>query len=1015
MKKIILTLSFILASYILKAQVLYGTTYLGGKNNGGAICKLVTSANTLSAAFSFDAPDGKTPQSSLLQASDGKLYGMTSDGGENSKGVIFLYDPATSTYTTLENFDGLDGASPSGNLIQASNGKLYGMTTYGGSSDNGVIFSYDPAASAYTKLKEFNGPNGTNPYSTLIQASDGKLYGMTNNGGENGKGVIFSYDPVSATYKKLIDFDGLDGASPYGSLIQASNGNLYGMTSGGGENDAGVIFSYDPVTTSYTKLKDFDGINGTYPNGDLLQASDGKLYGMTVYGGSSNNGVIFSYDPVSATCTKLKDFDGLNGASPFGNVIQASDRKLYGMTNRGGENDAGVIFSYDPVTSSYTKLKDFDSRNGASPDGSLIQASDSNLYGMTYAGGTINCGVIFLYNTLASTYTKLRNFGANNTGNYLSGALIKGQANKLYGMAYEGGIYGAGTIFSFDANTSVFTKLNDFDGINGLNPYGSLMQASDGKLYGMTGVGGSNDIGVIFSYDPATSVYTKLKDFSGADGSYPFGSLVQASDGKLYGMTSGGGSVAGGVIFSYDPATSKYTKLKDLDATKGYNPFGSLILASDGKLYGMTYQGGSSSGGVIFSYDPVTSAYTKLVNFDGTNGGSPYGSLIQASDGKLYGMTSRGGDGDYGVMFSYEFSTSTYTKLKDFDYYTNGAYPFGSVIQASDGNLYGMTSGGGSNNSGVAFSYDISTSTYTKLRDFNGDNGSGPGNTSFIEIPCTITTYYHDADKDGFGDINESLKLCETLDGYVTDSSDCNDSDAFIHPGATEICNGVDDNCNGVIDEDCTAGEVQIAIADKSVIEGNEGREFIFVPVILSEKSEKIIRFNYTTHNNTAIAGNDYIAQSGTLVFPPSIKKIIVPIRIIGDETTEANETFNIILSDPVNATIADGTGIVTILNDDASTFNAAQGVVKTTPTISLSPNPSNDILKITLTGYSGNPVIQLCSIDGRILHQQKLHILSAKSVQQQMNVASYSNGTYLVTVVDEKGNRQTEKLVIDR
>jgi uncharacterized repeat protein (TIGR03803 family) len=127
---------------------------------------------------------------------------------------------------------------------------------------------------------------------------------------------------------------------------------------------------------------------------------------------------------------------------------------------------------------------------------------------------------------------------------------------------------------------------------------------------------------------------------------------MQAKDGKMYGMTTYGGSNAAGVIFSFDPSSSTYTKLKDFDYTNGGNPNGNYLLqATDGKLYGMTYNGGALGFGVIFSFDPSSSTYTKLKEFDFTNGGSAPGSLMQASDGKLYGMTSNGGSNGVGVIF----------------------------------------------------------------------------------------------------------------------------------------------------------------------------------------------------------------------------------------------------------------------------------------------------------------------------------------------------------------------------
>jgi uncharacterized repeat protein (TIGR03803 family) len=483
-----------------------------------------------------------------------------------------------------------------------------------------------------------------------MQASDGKLYGMTSGGGVNGSGVIFSFNPSTSDYTNLKVFDyAQDGGNPYGSFIQASDGKLYGVTSQGGVNSAGVIFSFSTTTSAYTKLKDLDySTDGANPYGTLVQASRGKLFGLTNQGGSVNAGVIFSFDPSNSSYTKLRDFNYQNaGYNPYGSVVKASDGKLYGMTYSGGINGAGVIYSFNPTTYTYTKLKDFDYSNngyldGANPQGNLVQASDGKLYGMTTYGGTNGYGVIFSFDPVSSAYTKLKDFDYYNDGGYPQGSLIHASDGKLYGMTSSGGSGGSGTIFSFDPTTSTYTKLKDFytygnyaDGIYGAVPVGSLMQVSDGKLYGVTSQGGNSNVGVIFSFDPLTSVYTKLKDFSYDnttgyyDGAYPYGSLIQASDGKLYGMTYQGGN-GYGVVFSFNPVNYDYTKLKDFDYNDGAYPYGSLMQASDGKLYGMTYQGGTNDYGVVFSYDISSSIYTKVQDFDGTNGKYPYyNSLVE--------------------------------------------------------------------------------------------------------------------------------------------------------------------------------------------------------------------------------------------------------------------------------------------------------------------------------------------------------------------------------------------------
>ncbi len=157
---------------------------------------------------------------------------------------------------------------------------------------------------------------------------------MKQSGGSVGDGVLFSFDPSSSTYTKLMDFDRrTNGKYPTGSLIQANNGKIYGMTTQGGSSGSGVIFSFDPSSSTFIKLKDFDDASGNYPRGSLIQASDGKLYGMTSQGGSSGSGVIFSFNPSSSTYTKLKDFDDTNGGNPSGSLIQQSKELLPGQHN----------------------------------------------------------------------------------------------------------------------------------------------------------------------------------------------------------------------------------------------------------------------------------------------------------------------------------------------------------------------------------------------------------------------------------------------------------------------------------------------------------------------------------------------------------------------------------------------------------------------------------------------------------------------------------------------------------
>ncbi len=667
-----------------------------------------------------------------------ELWGMMSSGSVYGGGNIFKIGTSGSGFSVVKDFYRTDGLKPTKTkLLEAPDGKLYGMTYNGGYYDQGVIFQYDPATNVYTKKYDFDGiSHGGNPSGSLMLASDGKMYGMTTNGGTNALGVIFQYDYVTNTYTKKLDFNGtVNGSHSMSSLMQASDGKLYGMTKEGGGSDKGVIFQYDPVTNTYVKKMDFNGAaNGTNPNGDLMQAADGKLYGMTCFGGSNNNGVLFYYDPVTDIYTKKLDLSqsGGGGSNPAGGLLEASDGNLYGVTSAGGTNNKGVLFQYVPSTGVYTKKWDFTvslATDGASPVCSLIQASDGNLYGMASAGGVGNTGCLFKYTLATGNYSLMLNgFGGVN-GKCPLGSLMQASDGKLYGMTYIGGSAATGVLFQYDLNTNTYVKKLNLGGddIDGSKPVSSLIKAANGKLYGMTNTGGIFSSGVIFEYDPVTAIYTKKFDFGGNDGSAPLGSLMQATDGNLYGMTYSGGLGGNGVLFQYDPVTDIYTVKVNFNGTNGATPYSSLIQASNGKLYGVTSAGGSSGWGVLFEYDPVANSYAMKIDFTSTiNGTMPMGSLVQAADGKLYGLANFGGAYNSGALFQYDPLTGIYTKKFDFNPGVSGNTLRGSLFQATDGKLYGTTQIGGANTVGVLFQYDYLTNTFTKKMDFNNTTGSFP-------------------------------------------------------------------------------------------------------------------------------------------------------------------------------------------------------------------------------------------------------------------------------------------------
>lgn len=717
-----------------------------GGNAGGTMFSTDINGENHQIQYNFFSVAGKTPQlTHLTEASNGKLYGMTWKGGVYDKGVIFEYDPVTNRSYKKLDFNGeLNGANPYGSLVVANNGKLFGMTFSGGIFDEGVIFEYNPVLNILVKKIDFDGTSkGGGPYGNLLQISNGKMYGMTETGGANDKGVLFEYNPTTNIYQKKLDFDGvLKGAIPRGSLMQTSDGRIFGMTRGGGINNHGVLFEYNPTNNIFTKKLDFnDSATGLGPYGNLMQASNGKLYGLTASGGSSATGfgVLFEYNYLTDTFSKKMVFDKVNtGSGPFGTLLEIGTGELYGMTSSGGTSNGsyGTLFMYNFNTNILTKKMDFFGSE-AVPRGSLMKASNGKIYGLTSAGGSAGQGLLFEYDFLNNKLKNRLDFQGTSEGYNPYGSLVQANNGKLYGMTLRGTGNGKGVLFEYDLATKIYKRKKSFDGsLLGDSPYGSLIQITTGKLYGMTSDGGANFKGTLFEYDIATDVLTRKADFNGAErGKTPFGTPMQASNGKIYGMASAGGTSDFGVLFEYDPIAKIFAKKIDFDGLNGQKPYGNLIEASNGKLYGMTLNGGTNNFGVLFEYDKSSGVLTKKIDFDGANNGKlPYASLVKGTQNKIYGMTSAGGISDFGVLFEFDIATNQYRKITDFDGALNGKNPLGSLTLSSNGKLYGMTSDGGSYNSGTLFEYNPANQTFTKKMDFTELNGKKPFYGQLTEI-----------------------------------------------------------------------------------------------------------------------------------------------------------------------------------------------------------------------------------------------------------------------------------------
>jgi uncharacterized repeat protein (TIGR03803 family) len=362
------------------------------------------------------------------------------------------------------------------------------------------------AAGAQTLIPLYSftdGHDGNNPIAGLVQANDGNLYGITPDGGTNGYGTIFRITTSGALTPLYSFTDGHDGADPRSGLVQASDGNLYGTTEDGGTNDEGVVFR---ITTNgvLTPLYSFTGgHDGADPRGGLVQASDGNLYGTTADGGTNFDGTVFRIT-TNGVFTPLYSFTGgRDGTFPEATLVQANDGKLYGTTYQGGisNNVAGYGAVFRVTTNGVvTPLYSFTNGvDGADPVAGLVQASDGNLYGTTMIGGTNNYGGIFRITT-NGLFTPLYSFTDGHDGAYPEAALVQANDGNLYGTAYEGGTNGYGTIIRITTSGSFTSPYSFADGHDGANPFAGLVQASNGNLYGTALGGGTNADGTVFEF-----------------------------------------------------------------------------------------------------------------------------------------------------------------------------------------------------------------------------------------------------------------------------------------------------------------------------------------------------------------------------------------------------------------------------------------------------------------------------------------------------------------------------------
>jgi uncharacterized repeat protein (TIGR03803 family) len=630
--------------------------------------------------------------------------------------------------TTLHSFGVfMNGRTPTAALVEGSDGNFYGTTAYGGpygSLSYGTVFRIS-AAGELTNLYSFTGgKDGSNPYAGLVQGSDGNFYGTTS-GFDGGYGTVFRISD-SGVFASLYSFtNGNDGAEPVAGLVPGNDGYFYGTTSRGA-NGYGTVFKISPGG-SLTSLYAFTGgKDGAEPVAGLSLGGDGYFYGTT-FGGTNGYGTVFRISDSGVFASLYSFTNGNDGAYPVAGLVPGNDGYFYGTT-RGGAKGYGTVFKISSG-GSLTSLYAFTNGNdGAEPEAGLVLGSDGSFYGTTRAGANYY-GTVFKISPSGSL-TSLYAFTDSDDGADPEAGLLLGKDGNFYGTTTFFGDEGSGTVFKVSPSGSLTTLY--FFSDYGEVPEAALVQGSDSNFYGTTTFG-VNGYGTVFKIS-ASGAFASLYSFTnGDDGAYPEAALVQGGDGNFYGTTSGDSTGSGpsiyGTVFKINVGGALTNLYLFSSGNDGNNPEGGLVQGSDGNFYGTTFStAANATQGTVFELSD-SGAFTILQSLTASGvDGVGINRLVQGGDGNFYGTTYGGGAyGGFGYGTVFKISANgALTSLYSFTGGNDGAFPRAALVQGSDGYFYGTTYDGGTSSNGTVFKIS-NTGALTSLYSFtDGNDGANP-------------------------------------------------------------------------------------------------------------------------------------------------------------------------------------------------------------------------------------------------------------------------------------------------
>ena len=731
MKTLLINL-FLLSTTLLSAQNthFWGATEFGGEDNAGTIYKVLNDGTQHEVMHTFDVQNpGAFPRGNMVEAPDGMLYGVTETKGDFSgsmavnRGTLFKYNPDSNTIVTLRSFDYTDSIHPSSPLTIGPDSNLYGFSY--GQGKTSMIYRYNIKRNTTEIVANLDDSTGYWGLYKLTLGSNDKLYGVNTKGGKYNVGTLFEFNCNTDTYRKIHDFhQDTTVAIPNSSLMLASNGILYG-TSEYSYNNNSAIFSFDPITDSVKLEKIMPGLSASnlieYPSGVIHGTTDGVTIGGIFQYIISNDSLFF---PVT-----FQFFQ--NTPSVRNQFLLTKSNKIL-FVSGWGSYPTNRVLEYFPQNGTLKTIKQLEQFRIPIRNSGLIETSKGKIFGTIKWGGMENEGFLYSLDSINSpdsinfSYQKELDFGFAPEGRNPEHSPTYAN-NKFYGLTSRGGEYGKGVLYSFDPKYQKYTVHINFNDSLGTLPQGELLFLNN-KLYGTCNQKGQFNGGSLFEFDPFSESFQILSYFDSSNligARNPIGTLENIGD-KLYGVNTIDALNLRGAVFEFNLTNLNLRKVGDFEYNgppSDYYPSGSLFKASDGNLYGII----GSGSGALYRYEPSADSIAILRGFNLLSGihNNPNSTFIEFNQ-KLYAPLIYEQS-----LLEFDYNDSSYAEIGLVDS-NSTLIPEGRLIE-SNGKFFGVTHVG----LGNIFSYDFQTDSLTHIYQFDGFNGAGPSNSIFEISACS--------------------------------------------------------------------------------------------------------------------------------------------------------------------------------------------------------------------------------------------------------------------------------------